>query len=72
MAAVMQQLGLLQGAATTVLVVAVGLVATLLESGIGATLQGRHAWLSNELVNAIQTLIAAVLAMALAQLLGLA
>ena len=49
----------------------VGLVATLLESWIGADLQQRCSWLSNELVNAIQTLLAAVLAMLLAQGLGL-
>jgi uncharacterized membrane protein len=49
----------------------VGLAATLLESWIGAVLQRRWLWLSNELVNAIQTLLAAVLAMLLAQGLGL-
>ena len=72
MAVVMLQLGLVQGAATAALVMGVGLLATLIESGIGATLQGRYPWLSNELVNALQTLIAALLAMVLAQLLGLA
>jgi uncharacterized membrane protein len=41
-------------------------VATLLESLLGATLQGRLAWLSNELVNGLQTLVAALLALALA------
>jgi uncharacterized membrane protein len=49
----------------------VGLVATLLESVIGAGLQQRCQWLSNELVNALQTLIAALLAMAVASQLGL-
>ena len=39
------------------------LVATLVESLIGATLQRRLPWLSNELVNGLQTLIAALLAM---------
>lgn len=62
-------LGLLPfGAASgwaTLLVAAVALLATLLESCIGATLQGRLPWLSNELVNALQTAIAAVLAIAL-------
>ena len=46
------------------LVAAVGLLATLLESLLGALLQERTPWLTNELVNAIQTVVAAVLAMA--------
>lgn len=49
----------------TLLVAAVALLATLLESCIGATLQGRLPWLSNELVNALQTAIAALLAIAI-------
>ncbi|MEX1324771.1 MAG: DUF92 domain-containing protein, partial [Synechococcaceae cyanobacterium] len=62
-------LGLLPGppaaltAAAAVLITAVGLAATLLESVIGATAQRRCAWLSNELVNGIQTALAALLAM---------
>ena len=40
-------------------------VATLGESLLGALVQDRVAWLSNELVNALQTLLAAVLAMLL-------
>ena len=71
MAALMLRLGLLSDGACWLLVTLVGLVATLLESWIGAALQQRWRWLSNELVNAIQTLLAAVLAMALAQGLGL-
>ena len=47
------------------LVMLVGLVATLGESLLGALLQDRVAWVSNELVNALQTLLAAVLAMLL-------
>lgn len=70
MAAVLLALGLLPSAAAALLVTAVGLVATLIESLIGATLQERLAWLSNELVNGLQTLIAALLAMGLATLLG--
>ena len=46
------------------LVAAVGLLATLLESLLGALVQERTPWLTNELVNAIQTAVAAVLAMA--------
>jgi len=72
MSLLMLELGLLQGGAAWLLVTLVGLLATLLESLIGAGLQQRFSWLSNELVNAIQTLIAALLAMALAQSLGLA
>ena len=72
MALVMLQLGLLQSAAAWLLVAGVGLLATLMESLIGAGLQSRWRWLSNELVNAVQTLIAAVVAMVLAQAWGLA
>ena len=56
-------LGLVSGWRAGLLVIAVGLVATLLESLIGATLQRRWLWLSNELVNGLQTLLAAALAM---------
>lgn len=62
---------MLSDGAGWLLVTLVGLAATLMESWIGAALQQRWRWLSNELVNAIQTLLAAVLAMALAQGLGL-
>jgi uncharacterized protein (TIGR00297 family) len=72
MALVMLELGLLGGAASWALVSAVGLVATLLESLIGAGLQQRCRWLSNELVNALQTAIAAALAMLAGLWLGLA
>lgn len=72
MAALMLALGLLQGQQAWLLVTAIGLLATLIESGIGAGLQGRWRWLSNELVNGLQTLIAALLAMAAAAQLGLA
>jgi len=44
---------------------AIGLVASLLESLIGAELQPRFVWLSNEGVNGLLTVIAAGLAMAL-------
>jgi uncharacterized protein (TIGR00297 family) len=71
MALVMLQLGLLRTPAAWLLVTLVGLLATLVESLIGAALQSRWHWLSNELVNAVQTLIAAVAAMLLAQVCGL-
>ena len=64
---VLLQLGLLQGWLPWLLVSGVGLAATLIESLVGAVLQPRLAWLSNELVNALQTLIAALLAMGLAE-----
>jgi len=66
MGLVMLALGLLSGPAAWGLVAGVGLVATLLESLVGATLQRRYTWLSNELVNGLQTLIAALLALLLA------
>jgi len=56
-------LGLLTSGAAVLLVSVVGLVATLLESLIGATAQARYRWLSNEVVNGVQTALAAVLAL---------
>lgn len=70
MAAVMLALGLISGPLAWLLVSGVALLATLLESLIGATLQQRWHWLSNELVNGIQTLLAALLAMLLGLALG--
>lgn len=69
MTLLMAALGLIEGRTAIALVGAIGLVATLLESVIGATLQRRLAWLSNELVNGLQTLVAAGLALLLAPLL---
>jgi uncharacterized protein (TIGR00297 family) len=66
MVLVLKLLGLLGSAPALLLVLLVGVLATLLESWIGATLQGRLAWLTNELVNGIQTLLAALIAMGLA------
>ena len=66
MAGWMAALGLVSGWSDGLLVCVVGLVATLLESVLGATLQPRFAWLTNEVVNALQTLVAALLAMGLA------
>ena len=70
MVALALALGLLPGppavltATAAALITAVGLLATLLESVIGATAQSRFTWLSNELVNGLQTALAALLAMA--------
>ena len=64
MTLVMLALGLINGGRAALLVSVVALMATLLESLIGATLQRRWSWLSNELVNGLQTLLAAVMAIA--------
>jgi len=71
MALVLSLLGFLPTPAAVLVVVAAAMVATLLESVVGATLQPRLAWLSNELVNGLQTLMAAALALALAAVPGL-
>jgi len=71
MALVLSLLGFLPTPAAFLVVVAAAMVATLLESVVGATLQPRLAWLSNELVNGLQTLMAAALALALAAVPGL-
>ncbi len=63
MALVMVALGLIRGWPLVALVAGVGLVATLAESVVGATLQRRWSWLSNEWVNGLQTLLAALLTM---------
>ncbi|MEB3169781.1 MAG: TIGR00297 family protein [Synechococcaceae cyanobacterium] len=69
MAMVMLGLGLIGGWRAWLLVAAVGLAATLAESLLGATLQRRWPWLGNEVVNGLQTLLAALLALALAPVL---
>ncbi len=46
------------------------IAATTFESWLGVVLQPRLAWLSNELVNGIQTTVAALLAVAVGQLVG--
>mgnify|MGYP000704370385 CR=1 FL=1 len=71
MASLMGLLGLVPTAIGWVLVTLVGLLATLIESVIGATCQHRFSWLTNELVNGLQTMIAALIAMACFLLLGL-
>jgi len=66
MALVMLLLGLIQGPWRWLAVTAIGLAATLIESLIGATLQRRWpAAFTNERVNALQTLLAALLALLL-------
>ena len=66
MTLVMWTLQLIPNGPMAALVLLVGLVATLGESLLGALVQERFGWLSNELINAVQTLFAAVLAMLLA------
>lgn len=56
--------------ARLVLLGATATAATIMESWIGATWQGRVAWLTNELVNAALTVVAALLAMGVAVGLG--
>lgn len=68
MTVVVLALGLIASPADAALVASVGVVATLLESVLGALVQGRVAWLSNEMVNGIQTALAALLAMGLSLL----
>jgi len=63
MALAMLLLGVISGWRAWLLVSTIALGATLLESVIGATLQRRWPWLSNEVVNALQTLMAAALAL---------
>ena len=63
MTLVMWQLQLLPSISVSLLVMVIGLLATLAESLLGALAQDRFRWLSNELVNALQTLLAALMAM---------
>ena len=65
MTLVMWQLQLLPTISISLLVMLIGLVATLAESLLGAVAQDRISWLSNELVNALQTLLAALMVMLL-------
>ncbi|MEA5423988.1 DUF92 domain-containing protein [Synechococcus sp. CCY9202] len=69
MALILLALGVLPDWFSWGLVTAVGLAATLLESWLGATVQQRVAWLTNEVINGLQTLVAALLAMGAARLL---
>jgi len=66
MTAVMVGLALIPWGLAAGIVAAVGLLATLLESLLGALVQNRIGWLTNELVNGLQTFAAALLAIAFA------
>lgn len=72
MTAVMAPMFLLsQGSQAILLVAVIGFMATLMESLLGAIAQDKISWLSNELVNGLQTSFAALMAMAFAVGLGL-
>ena len=72
MTAVMAPMFLLsQGSQAILLVAVIGFLATLMESLLGAIAQDKISWLSNELVNGLQTSFAALIAMAFAVGLGL-
>ena len=62
MTLVLFSLQLLPSLSISAAVMLIGLIATLAESFLGALAQDRVAWLSNELVNAMQTSLAALLA----------
>jgi uncharacterized protein (TIGR00297 family) len=68
MSVLMLALQLIPSWPLTGLVVLIGLVATLAESLFGALVQDRYDWMSNELVNALQTSLAAVLAITAMQI----
>ena len=61
MSLVMWALVLVPSGRLMLLVAVVGFVATLAESVLGAIAQQRLSWMSNELVNALQTTLAALL-----------
>ncbi|QNI58187.1 hypothetical protein SynBIOSU31_01310 [Synechococcus sp. BIOS-U3-1] len=71
MTIVMALFGLLHSGAAFALVLVVGFIATVLESLLGALGQDRWPWLSNELVNGLQTAWAAGLAIIFAWVLGI-
>ena len=68
MSVLMLALQLLPSWPVTGLVMLIGLVAPLAESWFGAVVQDRFDWMSNELVNALQTSLAAVLAITAMQI----
>ena len=68
---VMAGLSVLTSPTAMMMVAIVGLIATLLESLLGALAQEKVSWLTNEIVNGLQTAWAAVLAMLVAIPLGL-
>ncbi len=65
MAIVMLRLDIIVTLETAVLISVVGLMATLCESIFGATIQNKYKWMTNELINFLQTTLAALLGIAL-------
>ena len=71
-AAAIAALGWAVGLITTTgiaIAIVAAFIATNFESLIGATLQSRYRWLTNEMVNIVNTFIGAVVAVAIAALL---
>jgi uncharacterized protein (TIGR00297 family) len=68
LAAIAYFLGLISGVGVAICLIA-AFIATNIESLIGATIQEKFDWLTNELVNIINTLIGAVVALSLGLLL---
>ena len=58
---VMIKLSIISGLSVAIIVLFSGYLATILESYIGALIQNRIVWMSNELVNSIQTTLAALI-----------
>ena len=61
MTIVMIKLSIVSGLSVAFIVLLSGYLATILESFIGAALQNKIEWMTNELVNSIQTSIAAII-----------
>ena len=61
MTIVMIWLSIISGMSVAFLVFFSGYLATIIESFIGALAQNRITWMTNELVNSIQTSIAAII-----------
>ena len=57
----MLNLSIISGLFVAFIVFLSGYLATFLESYIGAVMQNKIEWMSNELVNAIQTSLAAII-----------
>ncbi len=66
MSLVMSLLGFLPTLASFVIVFICGILATLLESILGALVQNKIKWLTNEVINFLQTTVACVLAIVIA------
>ena len=63
MTACMLKLSIISGLSVAFIVFLSGYIATFLESYIGAVVQNKIEWMTNELVNSIQTSLAAIMAM---------